>query len=98
MRGIPGSEDGAVEAIRAQALVEVRGPHGLHHVRLREHALGRLRGGLKAGPHVSVCVRVSQALVTSIDFLEVVRDRLVDLVPLADELVLLDHRLHYRFA
>ena len=70
----------------------------LHHLRLREHALGRLRGGLEAGPHVDVCICVIQALIPSIDFLEVVRDRLVDLVPLADELVILDHRLHHGVA
>ena len=98
MRGVSGSEDGAVEAIRAQALVEVGGLHGLLDIRCSQHALGHLLGGIQPRPHGYVCVRVSLLAIASIDLLKVVRYCLVHLVLLADELVSHDDGLHHRVA
>ena len=48
---IPWLEDGAVEAVGAESLVEVGSPHGLLDVLDGEHALGSFSSGLEARPH-----------------------------------------------
>ena len=88
-------EDGAIETIGAKPLVEVGGPHGVLHFQHAEHALGHSRGRLQPGPHDDVCIRVDLVPVSSVHFLKVVRDGLIDLVLLADKLVLHDDGFHH---
>ena len=90
LRMVPSKPSGPSPLLKFEAFMA--------YVHFREHALGRLCGGLKAGPHVDLCCRVGHDLISPVDFLEIFRDCLVDLVPLADELVLLDHRLYHRVA
>ena len=84
MRRIPWLEDGAVEAVGSEALVEVRGLHGLCHILGGEHALGSFHCSLKALPHGHVLLSLLLRVSALVDLLEVLCYRFVHLVSVAE--------------
>ena len=91
MRGVTRLEYTPVEAIWAQPLVKVRGLYGLHHILVRKQTQGCIGSRFQALPQSQVCVCLHRAVFSAVNLLEVLRDRLLHLVLLANELVILDH-------
>ena len=98
MRRIPWLEDGAVEAVGSEALVEVRGLHGLYHILGGELALGSFHCSLESRPHGQVLLSLLLRVSVLVNLLEVLCDRFVHLVSVAEQLVFHDDRSHYRIA
>ena len=98
MRCIPWLKDGAVEAVGSEALVEVRGLHGLYHILGGEHALGSFHCSLKPRPHGHVLLSLFLRVSVLVNLLEVLCDRFVHLVSVAEQLVVHDDGSHYRVA
>ena len=93
MGRIAGLEDSAIIPIRAQSLIEVGGPHRIHHILGGEHPLSGFNRRLEAAPHRQILlgIHVLAVILDSIDPLEVLRDGLVHLVSVTDELLILDN-------
>ena len=91
-------EDGAIEAIWPQPFIEVGGPHGLLHILGGEHPLGDLYSRLKTRPHCHVLLCVHLVVSTCIHLLEVLGDRFIHLVSVADQLVIYDDGSNHRVA